>query len=149
MVSSSSDRDLDKKLILEHIETIFEAIATHDQDALVRTHLPGFCGFSVRSRGILQGREPYLAEIEGLLKDGRYESHDLSDVAFEFYGDTAVVAYIAQVGFRSRTGVSSSMKLRGLDVYVRTPEGWNLLACNTNVHPDEIDRRLAAASGNR
>ncbi|HQL49469.1 MAG TPA: nuclear transport factor 2 family protein [Holophaga sp.] len=148
MTLPSADRESDKKFILDHIETIFEAIATHDRDALIRTHLPEFCGFSVRSRGIIRGREQYLGEIQGLLKEGRYQSHEITDIAFQFHGQTAVVAYIARIAFTDQAGTALDLKLRGLDVYIQETGGWNLLACNTNVHPDEIDRRLAAASGN-
>ena len=145
MGNSSATREQDQQAILTHIHGIFDAFARQDQEALVRTHQPDFCGFTVRSRVTVHDRDQYVSEIQTQLKVSHYQNHELSDVVFNFQGDTVVVCYIALVAYPGVPGPSGRIKLRGLDVYARTPEGWNLLACNTSLHPDEIDRRLSAA----
>lgn len=145
MESSSVNRDQDQQAILAHIHSIFDAFARQDQEALIRTHQPDFCGFTVRSRATIHGRDQYVSEIQALLRESHYQTHELSDVVFNFQGDTAVVCYIALVSYPGAQGPNGRIKLRGMDVYTRTPGGWNLLACNTSLHPDEIDRRLSAA----
>lgn len=145
----TDQRKQDQQAILASIHSIFEAFSKHDKATLVRTHLPDFCGFTVRSRATIPQRDQYLAEIETQLKEGAFQDHELSDVVFTFRADTAVVCYIARLRYLAPQGQELHIKLRILDVYVKTQEGWNLLASNANLHPDEIDQRLSSAVGNR
>lgn len=138
----------DREEILKHIHSIFRAFSNRDEAALLRTHLPDFCGFTVRSRTAIHQREHYLVEIGSHLNAEIYQDYELSDVVFSFRDGVAAVCYVAQLKCRLAQGRETSIKLRVLDVYVREAEGWNLLASNANLHPDEIDQRLSAAVSN-
>jgi len=64
-------------------------------------------------------------------------------VDFAFYGDTAIVCYIARVCGDLPQNKTFEYKMRIMDIYQRMPEGWNLAASSVSVHPDEIDRHLS------
>lgn len=135
----------DREEILGHIHSIFQAFSDQDRGALIRTHLPEFSGFTVRSRSTLRNREQYLNEIDRLLDQQHYIAHEITDEVFTFLGDSAVVSYIVRISYTDPQGKLSDTKLRVMDVYTRTTEGWNLAASSVSLHPDDIDRWLGAA----
>jgi len=146
MSPQAPDRARDRAEILAHIDSIFKALAVRDQEALRRTHLPEFSGFTVRSRSVIQNREQYMQEMAGALESQPITAYKMLESDIDFYGDTAIVSYIALVGGTGGRGDRFEYKMRVMDVYVRTPEGWNLAGTSVSMHPDEIDRHLSAAA---
>ena len=138
-------RDEDRREILAHIDSIFKAFAQKDREALIRTHLPDWKGFTVRSRVTIRDRDQYIQEIENFLNYQHWTSYEILEDDIAFHGDTAIVCYIAHVQGQDSHLKPFDSKLRIMDVYVRTPEGWNLAASSISLHPDAIDRHLTAA----
>jgi ketosteroid isomerase-like protein len=134
----------DRQEILAHIDSIFQAFARRDREALMRTHLPNWKGFIARSRQVIRDRDQYLQDVERVLMHQHFSTWELSDVDFAFHGDTAIVCYIARVSGELPNGHTFEYKLRIMDIYQRTPKGWNLAASSVSVHPDEIDRHLSS-----
>jgi hypothetical protein len=54
-----------------------------------------------------------------------------------FYGDTAVVSFMAEVD-RLQGTEKSTQKLTFVDVYHKDPDGWIQVASNTSLHPDAV-----------
>lgn len=144
-MDQADPRAKDRQEILAHIDSIFKAFATRDRETLRRTHLPDFKGFPVRSRKVVHSREEYLQEIERLLDLQLYSSYQILEEDFHFIGDVAIVSYIAQTSGQDPQGKPFETKIRVMDIYQHTPEGWNLAASSVSVHPDDIDRTLNAA----
>lgn len=144
-MEQSESRAKDREEILAHIDSIFKAFATRDRETLRRTHLPDFKGFPVRSRKVVHSREEYMQEIERLLDLQLYSAYRILEEDFHFIGDVAIVSYIAQTEGQDPQGKPFETKIRVMDIYQRTPEGWNLAASSVSVHPDDIDRTLSAA----
>lgn len=141
----SESRAKDREEILAHIDSIFKAFATRDRETLRRTHLPDFKGFPVRSRKVIHSRDEYLQEIERLLDLQLYNSYQILEEDFHFIGEVAIVSYVARTFGTDPHGKPFDTKIRVMDIYQRTPEGWNLAASSVSVHPDDIDRTLSAA----
>jgi ketosteroid isomerase-like protein len=141
----SDSRAKDRQEILAHIDSIFKAFAARDRETLSRTHLPDFKGFTVRSRKVVHSRDQYLQEIERLLDLQLYSAYQIVEEDFKFIGDVAIASYIAQTSGADPHGKPFETKIRVMDIYQRTPEGWNLAASSVSVHPDDIDRTLSAA----
>ena len=144
-MEQSDPRAKDRQEILAHIDSIFKAFAVRDRDTLRKTHLPDFRGFTVRSRSVIHSRDQYLQEIERLLDLQLYSSYQIIEEDFHFIGDVAIVSYIARTSGQDPHGKPFETKIRVLEIYQRTPEGWNLAASSVSVHPDDIDRTLSAA----
>lgn len=143
---SNDDRHAqDRREILAHIDSIFDAFAARDRETLRRTHLPDFKGFTVRSRTVIHNRDQYLKEIERLLDLQHFGSYEIQDPDFHFIGEIALVTYIARTFGKDLHGRPFDTKIRVLDIYQRTPEGWNLAASSVSLHPADIDRTLSAA----
>ncbi len=143
MSQSLESHAKDCEEILAHIDSIFQAFAQRDREALARTHLPNWKGFIARSRQVIRDREQYLQDVERVIEHQHYSTWELSDVDFAFYGDTAIVCYIARVCGDLPQQKNFEYKMRIMDIYQRLPEGWNLAASSVSVHPDEIDRHLS------
>lgn len=142
---SETNREQDKKEILQHIDSIFKAFSTKDRVLLEKTHMPNWKGFTVRSRMTLHNREEYLQDISSLLEYQKYSSYEIMDEDFAFYGDTAILCYIARVHGTDSRGNEFTTKLRIIDIYVKTDDGWNNASSSVSLHPDAIDRHLSAA----
>jgi ketosteroid isomerase-like protein len=146
-MTNDDTRAQDRQEILAHIDSIFKAFAVRDRDALRRTHLPDFKGFTVRSRSVIHSRDQYLQEIERLLDIQHYSAYEILDEDFHFIGELALVTYIARTFGQDPQGKNFDTKIRVLDIYQRLPEGWNLAASSVSLHPEDIDRTLSAALG--
>jgi len=145
MTNPTENREKDRKEIMEHIDSIFRAFADKDRDTLFRTHMEHWKGFTVRSRTVIRSRADYISEIQNFLEYQHWTSYEVLEDDIAFYDKTAIVTYIAHV-----TGNDSHMKpfeskLRIMDIYIDTDEGWNLAASSISLHPDAIDRHLTTA----
>ncbi len=140
-----NDREQDRKEILAHIDSVFQAFIHRDEAAIHATHLPEWKGFTVRSRATVRTRDEYLQEVQGLLKNQYWKFYEMLDVDIAFHGETAVVSYIARVSGKDSQEKYFETKLRVLDVYVKKDSAWGLAASSVSLHPDIIDKQLNAA----
>jgi ketosteroid isomerase-like protein len=145
MEFENKNHDQDRKEILAHIDSIFKAFINKDKDTIRNTHLPQWKGYTVRSRGTVHTREKYMQEVESLLEHQHWKFYEMTDTDIAFFGDTAVVSYIATVSGKDPQEKYFETKLRVLDVYIKIDGAWNLAASHVSLHPDVIDSKLNAA----
>ncbi|HNX97041.1 MAG TPA: hypothetical protein PKK12_05120, partial [Candidatus Aminicenantes bacterium] len=79
-METQNDREHDRKEILAHIDSIFQAFIRRDEGAIHATHLPEWKGFTVRSRATIHSRDEYLQEVQGLLKNQYWKFYEMLDV---------------------------------------------------------------------
>lgn len=144
-MESDKNREQDRKEILAHIDSIFRAFIEKDKEAIRRTHLPEWKGFTVRSRTTVHSREEYMQEVEALLERQHWKFYEMTETDIVFYGETAIVSYIARVSGKDLGEKYFETKLRVMDVYTRVSGAWNLAASSVSLHPDAIDSKLNAA----
>lgn len=137
--NASQNRDADAKAIRHEIERIFQAFIDKDRQALVDTHHPNWRGYLGGSRSVIKGVDGYMAASVG---SGSMPPRGQGMVAYQileydtvFYGDTAVVSFVADV--HNRYGdQNSTTKLTLIDVYVKDGGRWVQAASQTSIHPD-------------
>ncbi|MGC1685814.1 MAG: nuclear transport factor 2 family protein [Candidatus Acidiferrales bacterium] len=61
-----------------------------------------------------------------------------------FYGDIAIVPYIADVTYEY-DGQPSTQKLRVLDIYAKLANEWNQVGSDTTLHPESLAAQLQQA----
>lgn len=136
---AAQNRDADVKAIRHEIERIFQAFIDKDRQALVDTHIANWRGYLTGSRSVIKGVDAYMAASVGsgpMPPRGQgmvgYQIHEYDTV---FYGDTAVVSFVADVHSRwgDQTGTT---KLTLIDVYVKDGARWVQAASQTSLHPD-------------
>jgi len=133
------DRDADAKAIRHEIERIFRGFIDKDRQALIDTHHPNWRGYLGGSRSVIKGVDGYMAASVG---SGAMPPRGQGMVGFQiheydtvFYGDTAVVSFVADV--HNRYGdQNSTTKLTLIDVYVKHGGRWVQAASQTSLHPD-------------
>ncbi len=128
----------DVQAIREQILRVFEAYRQKDLGVLRRTHTADWRGFTVTSNTVGRGIDAYIQAAEGAVGSTQFEEYQILDLAPIFYGDVAIVPYVARIAGRNRQGRVEAYRLRVLDVYVREPMGWNQVATNTSLHPEEM-----------
>ncbi|MCI0485262.1 MAG: nuclear transport factor 2 family protein [Blastocatellia bacterium] len=132
----NDERAEDRKAILAHIDSIFDAFIRKDAEKLRATHGTHWRGYLINSRTMIRGIDEYMKTVTPGLKsaDGMADYKILeSDVVF--YGDDlAVVPYVAEITRKKRSGG----KLRVLDVYHKEKGEWIQVASNTATHPETI-----------
>jgi ketosteroid isomerase-like protein len=145
MTSNNPNREADQKAILAHIDSVFKAFVNRDRSVLVKTHLDDFSGFTVRSRSTITSRDQYMQEIDGLLNFQHWKFYEITDFQITFHDQTAIVVYIARISGKDPQERYFETRLRVMDIYVNSTEGWNLAASSVSLHPDAIDSQLNAA----
>jgi hypothetical protein len=139
--AAATDRSADAAAIRAHIESIFQAFVDKDRKKLEETHGANWRGFTPWSGHVIRGRDGYMNEATfppGLPKDQGMVGYRLSDFDVMFYGDTAVVSFVADVD-RVEGADKHTQKLTIVDVYHKDPAGWIQVASNVSLHPDEIE----------
>jgi hypothetical protein len=142
-----ADRPADAAAIRAHIESIFQAFVDKDRQKLADTHGSEWRGFTPYSGHVIKGREAYMNEATfepGLPKNQGMVGYRIGEFDIVFYGDTAVVSFVADVDRMYGTDKSTE-RLTFVDVYHKDPGGWMQVASNTSLHPDSIERRLSAS----
>jgi hypothetical protein len=140
--AAAPDRASDAQAIRAHIESIFQAFIDKDRPALERTHGANWRGFTPWPESVIRGRDNYMkyATFPPDLQNGQgMVGYRISDFDVVFYGDTAVVSFIADVD-RVFGGETNTQKLTLLDVYHKEPGGWTQVASNTSFHGDELEQ---------
>jgi hypothetical protein len=141
LIAQSNDREADRKAIRAHIESIFAAFIAKDRPKLRQTHGSEWRGFTPWSPRPIRGVDLYMNEAtfpEGLPKDQGMIGYQISDFDIVFYGDTAVVSFVAEVERRYGTA-TENQKINLLDVYHKDRGGWIQVASNTSLHPEALE----------
>ena len=135
-----SERPADAAAIRAHIESIFQAFVDKDRPKLEATHGAEWRGFTPWSGHVIRGRDGYMNEATfppGIPKGQGMVGYRIGEFDIVFYGDTAVVTFMAEVDRLNGTE-KSSQKLTFIDVYHKDPGGWIQVASNTSLHPDAV-----------
>jgi hypothetical protein len=141
----AADRPADAAAIRAHIESIFQAFVDKDRKKLEDTHALEWRGFTPWSGHVIRGRDGYMNEATfppGLPKDQGMVGYRIGEFDIVFYGDTAVVSFVADVD-RMYGKDKTVQTLTFVDVYHKDPDGWIQVASNTSLHPDEIGRQAS------
>ncbi len=136
----ASDRPADAAAIRAHIESIFQAFVDKDRAKLEATHGAVWRGFTPWSGHVIRGRDGYMNEATfppNLPKNQGMIGYRIGEFDIVFYGDTAVVSFLAEVD-RLEGTEKSTQKLTFIDVYHKDPGGWIQVASNTSLHPDAV-----------
>jgi ketosteroid isomerase-like protein len=138
-------RPEDRAAIRAHIESIFQAFIDHDGAALRATHAPQWRGFLEGSRTAIRGIDDYMRAIDGAAQPGPAGMKAYRIVEFDvmFYGDVAIVPFVAEVESGVGDGPRSKGKLRILDVYAKLNSHWIQAGSHTDVHPEALASQIS------
>lgn len=132
------DREADRKAIREHIDVIFQAYMRKDRPTIRATHAADWRGFLTSSRSIIRGIDEYMQTAEHFLQGpARLSAYKMREFDIFFYGDLAVVPYIADIELEIG-GQKVASVLRVLDIYSKQKGHWNQVASDVANHPDVI-----------
>lgn len=140
-----ADRPADSAAIRAHIESIFQAFVEKDRSRLEATHGAEWRGFTPWSDHVIRGRDGYMNEATfppGTPKGQGMIGYRIGEFDIVFYGDTAVVSFLAEVD-RLQGKEKSSQKLTFIDVYHKNPGGWIQVASNTSLHPEAVSQLMS------
>ena len=143
--AAAGNRSADVQAIRTHIESIFQAFIDKDHPKLEQTHGRDWRGFTPWSSRPIRGRNEYMTEATfppGTPKGQGMVGYRISEFDVVFYGDTAVVSFVADLDLAFGTQ-KEHQKLTLLDVYHKERQGWIQVASNTSLHPDEHERARA------
>jgi Domain of unknown function (DUF4440) len=136
----AADRPADAAAIRAHIESIFQAFVDKDRAKLEATHGTEWRGFTPWSGHVIRRRDGYMKEATfppDMPKNQGMVGYRIGEFDIVFYGDTAVVSFMAEVD-RLQGTEKSTQKLTFVDVYHKDPDGWIQVASNTSLHPDAV-----------
>jgi ketosteroid isomerase-like protein len=139
------ERAADAAAIRAHIESIFQAFVDKDREKLADTHGTEWRGFTPWSGHVIRGREGYMNEATFDPREQKGQGmvgYRIGEFDVVFYGDTAVVSFVADVD-RLEGPQKTTQRLTLVDVYHKDPGGWIQVASNTSLHPDAIDRLMS------
>jgi len=145
-IYQGTSRDADVKAIRHEIERIFFGFINKDPQELRDTHHQNWRGYLTGSRSVIKGLDGYMAASVGPGGMGpkgqgmtSFKIHEYDTV---FYGDTAVVSFVAESFYRNgdRDG---STKMTLIDVYVKENGKWIQAASQTSTHPDSQAARMS------
>jgi len=147
-VAAQDDRAADREAIRAHIDKIFKAYLDRDCTTIRTTHAANWIGFTSDATSIVRGLDNYMDNSASYCRsntanpDG-LSSYRITEMDYAFYGDVALVPYVADVTFGRDREVQ--VKLRSLDVYAKTNGEWNQVGSNIGPHPDTIQAQLQQA----
>jgi len=142
----AANRPADTAAIRANIESIFQAFVDKDRQKLADTHGSEWRGFTPYSGHVIRGRDGYMNEATfdpGLPKNQGMVGYRIGEFDVVFYGDTAVVSFVADVDRVYGTD-KSTQKLTFVDVYHKDAGGWIQVASNTSLHPDALGDLMSA-----
>jgi ketosteroid isomerase-like protein len=135
---SAEARQTDRDAIRNHIDKIFQAYISKDAATIRATHAPAWIGFQSSSESAIQGIDAYMKDIDGYLNGPvRMASYKMLEFDVIFYGDVALIPYVADVTY-AFPGGTVTQKLRVFDVYAKLDGAWNQVGSDTQLHPDSI-----------
>lgn len=122
----------DRRQIIEHVRSIFEAYIRKDREAVRRTHSEDWVGFLAPSTKIERGIGDYMAHADRALQGpSRGAGYELLDTEIQLYGDLALLYYVARWDRMEPDGKITPVLLRSIDVYRRDPGGW--IQCGSHI----------------
>jgi ketosteroid isomerase-like protein len=124
-------RPADRDAIRAHIDSIFQAYMKKDRAKIEATHARDWRGFLNPARSTIKGIDEYMQYADRSLKGPAFQSYKMLEFDVMFYGDVALVPYIARLGPED-----SQYKLRVLDVYAKLGGDWIQVGSYTAPHPD-------------
>jgi len=135
---SADARQADRDAIRNHVDKIFQAYSNKDASTIRATHAPAWIGFQRSSEIAIQGIDAYMKDVDSYLNGPvRLAAYKMLEFDVIFYGDVALVPYVADVTY-AFPGGTVTQKLRVFDVYARLDGGWNQVGSDTQLHPDSI-----------
>jgi len=135
---SADARQADRDAIRNHIDKIFRAYIDKDAATIRATHAPAWIGFQSPSEMAIHGIDAYMKDVDGYLNGPvRLAAYKMLEFDVIFYGDVALVPYIADVTY-AFPGGTVTQKLRVFDVYAKLDGAWNQVGSDTQLHPDSI-----------
>ncbi len=138
-------RAADRDAIRNHIDKIFQAYIQKNAEMIRDTHAKDWTGFMESSRSTIHGIDEYMKGVNGFVKAPvKMTAYKMLEFDVIFYGDVALVPYIADVSYEYQ-GETSIRKLRVLDVYAKTAGEWNQVGSDTTLHPDTLAAELQEA----
>jgi len=138
-------RAAERDAIRNHIDKIFQAYIQKNADVIRATHAKDWTGFQNSSRTTVQGIEQYMDGANGFLKSPvKMTSYRMVEFNVIFYGDVALVPYVADVNYEYQ-GHTSPEKLRILDIYAKLGGDWVQIGSDTTLHPDSVAADLQQA----
>ena len=139
--AAADDRAADREAIRAHIDKIFNAYINSDCATIRNTHSANWIGFTVGAREIVHGIDGYM-KFAGACQPGatsrpasHMTRHKILAIDYEFYGDIALVPYIAETSGTNWSGT----KLRSIDIYQKQHGEWMQIASNIGLHPDTVE----------
>lgn len=139
-------RQADEQAIRKEIDSIFQAFIDKDREKLAATHGSNWRGYLTGSRTVIKGRDGYMQASVG---DGPMGPKGQGMVGYRiveydtvWYGDVAVVNFVADVDYMNGSQPSSS-KLTLMDIYAREDGRWMQVASQTSYHPEFQMRRMS------
>jgi hypothetical protein len=140
--AQTSGREKDAAAIRAHIESIFAAFIEKDRPKLAATHGRDWRGYLTGSRTVIKGRDGYVRAATGTgpmpPKGQGMVGYRIVEYDTVFYGDVAVVNFVADVDYMEGTRAGSS-KLTLMDVYAKEDGAWIQVASQTSLHPEYQD----------
>jgi len=124
-------RQADRDVIHAHIDSIFRAYMQKDRAKIEATHGREWRGFLGGNPAIIRGIDQYMQNAERNLKGPAFQDYKILEFDVMFYGDVALVPYIARIGPEE-----SPYKIRVLDVYAKLKGDWIQVGSYTAPHPD-------------
>lgn len=137
--TSGDSRPEDRAEIRTHIDSIFKAYMEKDEEKVRATHADEWRGFLRASNSIVRGIDEYMREaLPGLKSPARLASYEMVDFDVVFYGDLAIVPYIAAMEFQLPGDVRIRPSIRVLDIYAKQGGHWIQVASQTATHPETL-----------
>jgi ketosteroid isomerase-like protein len=131
-------RQPDRDAIRNHIDKIFQAYSNKDAPTIRATHALAWIGFQSSSETAIHGIDAYMKDVDSYLNGPvRLAAYKMLEFDVIFYGDVALVPYVADVTY-AFPGGTVTRKLRVFDVYAKLDGGWNQVGSDTQLHPDSI-----------
>jgi ketosteroid isomerase-like protein len=135
------DHAADRAAIRAHIEKIFQAFVDRDCKTIRAMHSSNWVGFTQGARAIVHGIDGYMNNTARCIGDAPSDpnalvmvEYKLSEIDFIFYGDLALVPYVAEVTIGKQARIPA--KLRALDIYAKENGEWTQVGSNISLHPD-------------
>lgn len=125
----------DREAIRAHIDQIFRAYVDGDEETVRRTHAENWRGYLSQSETTIRGIDEYMRNAKAALASPwRVKDYEMREFDVVFYGDLAVVPYIATMKVGPQGGLQSTIRV--LDVYRKEEGHWNQVASNVARHPE-------------
>lgn len=150
--AAAQDRAADRAAIRAHIESIFKAYVERDCETIRATHARDWIGFTGQARSILRGIDAYMNSTAAFCRqkdgaarapaaaDGGLVDYKITEIDYVFYGDTALVPYVAETWYGRQARAPG--KLRSIDIYAKLNGEWTQVGSNIYLHPDALALRM-------